>query len=153
MLVAILISIFFLALHLNVRPLPRSSDNALMTVIQLALLILYVCVLLIKSCNMSAMVCASYGFGDTASGELPTVTMTPRVLPQAASARRTALALLPLAGVYQFFVLFALILLICQLFVGVITMWMTGRVPKIFLICNAHMVSPGTIAQRVIVRR
>ena len=53
-----------------------------MTFVEIALILTYVCVLLIKSCDMSSLrrvqldaeafakaACSTYGFGDTASGE------------------------------------------------------------------------------------
>ena len=40
-----------------------------MMLIQLSLIIIYVCVLLIKTCNESSRMCALYGMGDTANGE------------------------------------------------------------------------------------
>lgn len=41
----------------------------MMTLIELALILIYVCVLLIKSCEYSRDVCSTYGFGETADGE------------------------------------------------------------------------------------
>jgi|EP00966_Prymnesium_polylepis_P016638 hypothetical protein len=40
-LVALLVSIAFLVVHLSVKPLRRSEDNALMTVVELALIVIY----------------------------------------------------------------------------------------------------------------
>eukprot|EP00966_Prymnesium_polylepis_P209467 4852048-Prymnesium_polylepis.2 len=45
-----------------------------MAMIELALVLIYTCVLLIKTCNMSADVCVTFGFGKTAEG---TRTRTP----------------------------------------------------------------------------
>ena len=48
-----------------------AEDGALMGFIELALVFIYVCVLLIKTCYASPSVCAMYGFGQSASGEIP----------------------------------------------------------------------------------
>ena len=40
-----------------------------MMFIELALMVIYLCVLLIKACNSSAAVCNTFGFGESASGE------------------------------------------------------------------------------------
>eukprot|EP00966_Prymnesium_polylepis_P120946 2795050-Prymnesium_polylepis.1 len=39
-----------------------------MTLVELALVLIYTCVLLIKSCNLSESVCVTFGFGNTAKG-------------------------------------------------------------------------------------
>merc|ERR1712227_25674 len=49
-LVAILVSIAFLAFRLSFKPLRRVEDGVLMTMVEIALILTYVCVLLIKSC-------------------------------------------------------------------------------------------------------
>jgi hypothetical protein len=63
----------------------RAEDGLLMTFIELALLLLYICVLLIKNCDLQSpqvsaevstiavqavvgAMCRGYGFGDSASG-------------------------------------------------------------------------------------
>eukprot|EP00966_Prymnesium_polylepis_P229630 5313272-Prymnesium_polylepis.3 len=40
-----------------------------MASIELALILLYLCVLLIKSCDNAPEQCSSFGFGDSATGE------------------------------------------------------------------------------------
>jgi hypothetical protein len=40
-----------------------------MTMIELTLILVYTCVLLIKTCEISPEVCSTYGFGDTGRGE------------------------------------------------------------------------------------
>ena len=45
-----------------------AEDSALMMVAELALILVYLCVLLIKACNVSSDVCVMLGFGDTATG-------------------------------------------------------------------------------------
>ena len=41
-----------------------------MTLTELALILVYVCVLVVKVCDQSSDVCRRFGFGDSASGEL-----------------------------------------------------------------------------------
>eukprot|EP00966_Prymnesium_polylepis_P228488 5288013-Prymnesium_polylepis.1 len=47
----------------------RPEDGWLMTLIFLALILVYTCALLIKSCELSPAVCITFGFGQTAKGE------------------------------------------------------------------------------------
>jgi hypothetical protein len=47
----------------------RVEDGALTVLIDLALITVYLCAILIKSCEESASICASYGLGETSSGE------------------------------------------------------------------------------------
>jgi len=65
---ALLASIAFLVARFAVKPLKRPEDGALMTVIELSLILTYTCVLLIKTCDFSADLCATYGFGSTSNG-------------------------------------------------------------------------------------
>ena len=67
-LVALLVSIAFLALHLAVKPLRRPEDGVLMTFVELALIFTYTCVLLLKTCNISPVACATFGFGESPRG-------------------------------------------------------------------------------------
>ena len=46
-------------------PVCRAEDRALMTVTELALILLYTCALVIKTCELSEVVCRAYGFGDS----------------------------------------------------------------------------------------
>ena len=41
-----------------------------MMLIESALITIYMCVLLIKSCDLSSVVCETFGFGDTAEGAI-----------------------------------------------------------------------------------
>ena len=45
-----------------------------MIIIELALILTYTCVLVIKSCSTSSAVCDSYGFGQDAKGRAQTQT-------------------------------------------------------------------------------
>ena len=66
--VALFVSITFFGLNLRFRPL-RAQDNALITTLShLALILLYTCVLVIKTCELSSDACRSYGFGASAKG-------------------------------------------------------------------------------------
>jgi hypothetical protein len=92
-LVALLVSIIFLVMRVSSRPLKRcvatriitttlfgtlsfrhaflfcrAIDGVLMTAVELSLVLIYMCVLLIKTCYKSTEVCAAYGFGDNGSG-------------------------------------------------------------------------------------
>jgi len=122
-LVAILVSVMFLALRLTIKPFQRTEDAALMASIELALVLTYVCILLIKACEISSDVCRTFGFGDAAS------------------------------GVYVFFLFFGLSMLLLQVIVGALKLWFTGHLPRIFLVAKAHSVSPSTIVRRVASRR
>ena len=68
-LVALFVSIAFLSLHLAVKPLKRAEDGTLTVLIELSLILIYTCVLLIKTCGLSSAVCSTFGFGDDAQGE------------------------------------------------------------------------------------
>jgi hypothetical protein len=108
-LVALLVSILFLLLHLSIRPLRRcveerttdpqrlftdptrtptclrAEDGLLMTLIEVALILVYACVLVMKVCDQSSVarsgaqhdpraeamakrMCSTFGFGDSANG-------------------------------------------------------------------------------------
>jgi len=122
-LVAILVSVMFLALRLTIKPFQRTEDAALMASIELALVLTYVCILLIKACEMSSAVCETFGFGGTSS------------------------------GVYIFFLSFGLSILLLQLVVAALKLWFSVRLPRVFLVAKAHSVSPLTIVRRVAARR
>jgi len=119
-LVALLVSTAFLALQLFVKPHKRAEDRWLMTMVMLALVLIYTCVLLIKTCRLSPAACQTFGFGGTAN------------------------------GVYLFFIFFGLSMLLLLLVVSVINLYVTGRVPKLLLVARAHAVSPATILKRML---
>lgn len=122
-LVALIVSISFLALHFAVKPTRRREDGALMMTVELVLVLIYICVMLIKVCDLSPTVCANYGFGDDAT------------------------------GLYVFFIFIAISMLSFQLLVIFLRLWTEGRVPKILLLATAHSISPTMILRRVAVRR
>jgi len=138
-LVAIVVSTAFLAIRLSVKPLRRTEDGALFALIDLALILIYLCVLLIKSCDMSSVgvgvlrdlevdqlgkaVCDTYGFGDSPS------------------------------GVYLFFVFFGLGMLFLQLLIMASNLWVAGYVPKILLVAQSHSVPPSQVIRKVLSRR
>ena len=66
--VALFLSICFFGLNLCFRPQRRRDDASLTTMSHLALILLYTCVLTIKTCELSPNACESYGFGDSARG-------------------------------------------------------------------------------------
>ena len=47
----------------------RPEDGVLMTMVELSLVLIYICVLLIKTCAMSSNVCVTFGFGDAPDGD------------------------------------------------------------------------------------
>jgi hypothetical protein len=80
-LVALLVSICFLSLQFAIRPLRRHEDSAIMFSVQLALILIFTSVLLVKACDMDSLtarysdaeaiakvVCARFGFGDSGQG-------------------------------------------------------------------------------------
>jgi hypothetical protein len=66
--VALLVSVAYFALHFAVKPFRHPEDGALMIFAEQSLILIYICVLLIKSCDVSSDVCRMYGFGNTARG-------------------------------------------------------------------------------------
>ncbi|KAL1527507.1 hypothetical protein AB1Y20_008897 [Prymnesium parvum] len=122
-LVALLVSILFLSLHLAAKPHRRPEDGVLMTIVHLTLILVYLCVLVIKTCNASSAACSSFGFGATAD------------------------------GVFTFFLLFGLAMVTFMLAVGAGNLWIESCVPKVILLARAHSVSPSTIMRRVLARR
>jgi hypothetical protein len=61
--------------------------------IELALIAVYICVLLIKACDLSSEVCATFGFGDEAD------------------------------GIYVFFIFFGIGMLLLQLLLAAANLW------------------------------
>eukprot|EP00966_Prymnesium_polylepis_P219257 5072914-Prymnesium_polylepis.1 len=94
-----------------------------MALVELALILIYTCVLVIKTCQYDAEICSSYGFGTNAN------------------------------GVYLFFIFFGLSMLLVLLVVAVINLVLLGYVPKIILVGRAHGVSPSTVFMKVVSRR
>ena len=45
-------------------PPGRSEDGALTTLTELSLILVYLCVLVIKTCDVSSEACSLFGFGD-----------------------------------------------------------------------------------------
>eukprot|EP00966_Prymnesium_polylepis_P050963 1179643-Prymnesium_polylepis.1 len=66
--VALVVSIGFLAVRLSINPLRKVEDSALATMVDVVLITTYVCVLLLNACEVSAEACSSFGFGHTATG-------------------------------------------------------------------------------------
>ena len=59
----------------------------------------------------------------------------------------------PHAGIYLFFVFFAVSLLVIHLVFGLVRLWLEGVMPKILLVARAHSMSPQTIVRRVLARK
>ena len=128
-----------------------------MTVSELALILIYTCVLLIKTCRIDAGVCSYYGFGDDAEGKLALSSRNRHPSPKRQSQNRfrpTDPAWLVLCtGVYLFFVFFGLSMMLLQLVVGAVKLYITGRVPKLLLVAQSHSIPPSTLVQKVAIRR
>ena len=84
----------------------------LTTLSHLALILLYTCVLAIKTCELSADACRSYGFGASANGARTSATLSLAQL-----YHRTCLVLV---GLFIFFIVFGLLMLVFQLVYEVI---------------------------------
>eukprot|EP00966_Prymnesium_polylepis_P218167 5049362-Prymnesium_polylepis.1 len=106
--------------------------------IELTLILVYTCVLVIKTCDMSSLnhgnrnehyeafasaMCATYGFGSSAT------------------------------GLYLFFLFFGISMLSLQLLIAVLNLWLSGYVPRIFLLARAHGMSPWHIFRTISDRR
>ena len=54
----------------NMHDLPacRPDDGKLSALIELALILIYVCILIIRTCQYSADICKTFGFGSDANG-------------------------------------------------------------------------------------
>ena len=97
-LLALCVSITFLVLQLILKPFVSEVDDALAGMVQLVLVLLYLAILLLKTCELSEETCAAFGFGS--SGE----------------------------GIFYFFVFFSLALLLLVLILSLANLWLTGHV-------------------------
>uniref|UniRef100_A0A7S0J4D0 TIR domain-containing protein n=1 Tax=Calcidiscus leptoporus TaxID=127549 RepID=A0A7S0J4D0_9EUKA len=66
--VALLVCGAFLVTQMLISPFRRASDNLLAAAAQLALLIIYLAVLLVKVCKSSADTCEQFGLGESGGG-------------------------------------------------------------------------------------
>jgi hypothetical protein len=103
--------------------LRRPEDAVLITLIEQVLITIYLCVLLIKSCNLNSEVCTKFGFGETAD------------------------------GLYVFFIFFALAMLLLHLAIGLLNLWFAGQVPQLVLVARSHSVSLSSILKTLARRR
>jgi hypothetical protein len=113
-----------------------------------ALLVTYTCVLLIKSCNLSSTVCSTFGFGDSAEGESYFEYMVHLAGVRPFSSQRSHLS-----GVFQFFIIFALGMILILVIVTGVRLYYAGYAPKLILVANAHSVPVSQIILRVGRRR
>ena len=67
-LVALLLSVSFLTLQLIIKPLRRAEDDVFVKLVHLTLVLLYLTVLVLKSCDLSRTSCEAFGFGVTGEG-------------------------------------------------------------------------------------
>ena len=119
----------------------------MMTVVELTLILTYLCVLVIKTCETSVDVCVTFGFGESAEGEtVDGIKDVDCVYPFGTFSRSCT-------GVYLFFIFFGLSMLLLLIVTAGLRLYWAGRVPKILLVAVAHSVPPSTIIRRVISRR
>jgi hypothetical protein len=142
-----------------------------MAFVEIGLILVYLCVLLIKSCDASNLttalydaddyaqrVCRGYGFGDTADGDCLNShcrlgSRSPKILPRAHHILIYLLICDAFTGLYIFFICFGLSMLFLLLIIGTLKLYITGQVPRIVLMLSLHSVSPSTILRRVLVRK
>ena len=118
-----------------------------MTLVMLALILMYTCALLIKLCEMAPDVCVTFGFGGTANGVLHACPhMRDQMLSEGVHPLRNS-------GVYLFFIFFAIAMLLLLLVIYIANLYVAGRVPKFLLAARAHGVPPWTILRNVLARR
>ncbi|KAL1512389.1 hypothetical protein AB1Y20_005647 [Prymnesium parvum] len=68
LLVCLLLSIFFLTVQMITKPLYRVEDEAVVTIVQVVLVLMYLSLMVLKSCTLDEEICASYGFGENGVG-------------------------------------------------------------------------------------
>ena len=112
-LLALCVSITFLVLQLILKPFVSEVDDALAGMVQLVLVLLYLAILLLKTCEVSEETCVAFGFGGT--GE----------------------------GIFYFFVFFSLSLLLLIIILSLANLWLTGHVGLLFeLLFTNRVVAP-----------
>jgi len=121
--VALLVSVVFLTMKLTIKPLKRPDDSKLSALIELSLILIYVCILIIRTCQYSGEICKTFGFGSDAN------------------------------GVYIFFIFFGLGMLLFTLIISTVNLILAGYVPKILLVASAHGVPLSAIVRKVTSRR
>ena len=124
-----------------------------MMLIEIALILVYTCVLIIKSCSFSPTICETFGLGDTSKGKPQLVSGVNRWAWCRLPFEHRAPKQLVSAGVYLFFIFFGLSMMLLQLVIGAVNLYLTGRVPKILLVAKAHGLSPWHIIKKVASRR
>jgi hypothetical protein len=163
-----------------------------MLFIHQALILTYLCALIIKSCNMSGSEhCHLYGLGSSAKGVLVRLAYCFTVLRQRTPTARVdwlyemarvrmLRAFLPFAaGVFLFFVFYALAMLLVLILIYAMRLYYAGyvrlpfdltasalplvckghvliicsQVPKIFLVASAHSLPASRIVKNVLARR
>ena len=146
----------------------RAEDGVVLMLVEVGLLLIYICVLLIKTCNESEAVCSMYGLGESPRGKtselaaswlsvMPLVNIAVMLHDRPISNPLTIIevlirSLVHTADVYIFFLYFGLSMICLQLLIGLVNLWTEGRLPKILLIARAHAISPRTLIKRVAIR-
>lgn len=128
-----------------------------MTFVEVALVLIYTSVLLIKACDVSSEVCSQFGFGSSSSGAartapLPCVKPPPRPSFKVRGRKRMPWRMVSV-GVYLFFLFFGLAMVLLQLLFAAARLYAAGYIPRIILVAATHSVSPTTVIQNVIARR
>jgi hypothetical protein len=135
-----------------------------MVFIELVLIILYICVLIIKSCDVQGVqvraevttialqaalraTCSGFGFGDTASGAFRTEAH--RSISAAVDYRRVP----RYQGLVEFFVYFGLSLLALQPILLVQRYSSADWAPRVLLVALSHSVPLSEVIKKVVARR
>eukprot|EP00966_Prymnesium_polylepis_P194774 4515201-Prymnesium_polylepis.1 len=117
--------------------------------VELTLIVIYTCVLVIKSCHFSESLCVSFGFGGDAEGAGCLACGMWKLRDKT----RSSIVLASSTGLYVFFVLFGLSMVLSQIIFATCRFYVTGRVPTLILQAQVHSMSLSQIVWRVLVRR
>ena len=121
-LIALMLSLCWLTLHNVCMPYRRGEDNWMMLTLQVGQTVVYLTLMVLKTCEMSEEYCGDYGLGKTAR------------------------------DIFIFFVYCAIGLLSLLVVTGLISLYYTGHVPKLILVARSHMVPVSVIFRRVLGR-
>jgi hypothetical protein len=92
-------------------------------------------------------ICKTYGFGETAEGE-------PKQSRAQNCTQPTTLTAGVLAtGIFIFFVIFGVVMVLLQLIFGVARLGVESFVPKVLLVARAHSLSPFTVVRNAMACR
>ena len=120
LLVAITMSIAFLALQLSIKPFKRVEDDWIAMMVHLALVLIFLAAMLLKACKTSEELCSLFGFGSTGD------------------------------GIFLFFVFFTISMLVLLIFIGISNLYLSANVPKIIMVARTHSISPTLVLKRAL---